>query len=54
MLHCFDVLRVNLYILYAETIHEHEPINRKYGTHKAFLIEFVNVLLRCAAMEKLN
>lgn len=47
MLHCFDVLRVNLYILYAETIHnEHEPINRKYGTHKAFLIEFVNVLLR--------
>ena len=29
-----------------------DPTNRKYGTHKEFLIKFVNVLIQCAAAIK--
>ena len=46
MLHCLDVLCINSYI--------HEPTNRQYGSHKAFHIEFVNILLQRAAAEELN
>ena len=28
-----------------------DPTNRKYGTHKEFLIKFVNVI-QCAAIKK--
>ena len=46
MLHCLDFLCVDSYI--------HEPTNRQYGSHKAFYIEFVNILLQRAAAEELN
>ena len=49
MLHCFDILRVNSYILYHETSVQHKEIDDdKILGHKDFLIEFTDCLIRRA------
>ena len=46
-LHCLDILRVNSYVLYKETSHNHPDVdNDTIRDHKHFLIEFVNSLIR--------
>ena len=46
-LHCLDILRVNLYVLYKETSFNHPDVNNDtIRDHKHFLIEFVNSLIR--------
>ena len=45
-LHCLDILRVDSYVLYKETSFNHSDVdNDPIGTHKQFLIEFVNSLI---------
>ena len=45
-LHCLDILRVNLYMLYKETSYVHPDIdNKKIHGHKDFLIKFINCLI---------
>ena len=46
-LHCLDILRVILYVLYTETAYNHVDVDKdKVRNHKHFSIEFVNSLIR--------
>ena len=46
MLHCFDILRVNSYILYHETSVQHKEIDdNQILCHKDFLTEFIDCLI---------
>ena len=51
-LQCLCVLRVNSYVLYKETSRDHPEVDDKeIKSHKSFLIEFINVLIRRAIAE---
>ena len=52
LLHCLDIIRVNSYVLYKETSYLHPLVeNDEIDSHKQFLIEFVNSLIRRAKLE---
>ena len=52
LLHCLDIIRVNSYVLYKETSYLHPAVNDdEIDSHKQFLIEFVNSLIRRAKLE---
>ena len=52
LLHCLDIIRVNSYVLYKETSYLHPAVNDdEIDSHKQFLIEFVNSLIRRAKKE---
>ena len=52
LLHCLDIIRVNSYVLYKETASKHPAVNDdEMDTHKEFLIEFTNALIRRAQKE---
>ena len=47
LLHCLDIIQVNSYVLYNETSYLHPLVeNDEIDSHKRFLIEFVNSLIR--------
>ena len=52
LLHCLDIIRVNSYVLYKETSYLHPAVNDdEIDSHKQFLIEFTNSLIRRAKLE---
>ena len=52
LLHCLDIIWVNSYVLYKETASKHPAVNDdEMDTHKEFLIEFTNALIRRAQKE---
>ena len=52
LLHCLDIIRVNSYVLYKETSYLHPLVeNDEIDSHKQFLIEFVNSLIRRAKLK---
>ena len=52
LLHSLDIIRVNSYVLYKETSYLHKLVdNDDIDSHKQFLIEFVNSLIRQAKLE---
>ena len=52
LLHSLDIIRVNSYVLYKETSYLHKLVdNDDIDSHKQFLIEFVNSLIRRAMDE---
>merc|ERR1712203_1174807 len=54
MLHCFDVLRINCYILYQETSTDCEEIeDREILDHKPFLCKFIDCLIRRANVSRI-
>ena len=47
LLNCLDIIQVNSYVLYKETSYLHSLVdNDKIYSHKQFLVEFVNSLIR--------
>ena len=52
LLHCLDIICVNLYVLYKEASYLHSLVeNDEIDSHKQFLIESVNSLIRRAKLE---
>ena len=50
-----DIIRVNSYVLYKETLYLHPAVNNDdINSHKQFLIEFINSLICCAKNEDTN
>ena len=48
-LHSADIVRVNSYVLYKETVYKHHDVNDDdINSHKQFLVVFINSLILCA------
>ena len=55
LLHCLDIIRVNSYVLYKEMSFLHPLVdNEEVDSHKQFVIEFVDSLIRRAKLEDKN